>query len=87
MHTLVKYALYDNHWLWFHILAGGVLAKIGMALGLGQQLTLIIIGVIAILYEIYQWITGDIVVNEQRAILDGFADIAGAWLMALVVVV
>jgi len=87
MHTLVKYALYDNRWLWFHVLAGGVLAKIIQAFGAMPQLTLIIIGALAFAYEIYQWITKDTVAPKERAILDGFADIAGAWLMALVVVV
>jgi hypothetical protein len=86
MHYLVENALYKNHWLWFHIIAGGVIAKALTLFGVGAQLTLIIVGILAVAWEIYEWFTHRLD-DKRRAIVDAWADIAGAWLMALVVVV
>lgn len=86
MHYLMENALYRNHWLFIHIFLGGLFAKILTIFGLGPQVTLIIVGIVAVLYEIYQWFF-DRLDDKKRMIVDSYADIAGAWLMALIVVV
>jgi hypothetical protein len=82
----MKNALYDNHWLFIHILLGGILAKALTIFGMGAQLTLIVVGIIAVAYEVYQWFF-DHLGDNKRMIVDSVADIWGTWLMALVVVV
>jgi hypothetical protein len=86
MHYLMENAIYKNHWLFIHVLFGGILAKALTMFGLHAQLVLIIVGIVAVLYEIYQWFF-DHLGDKKRMIADSVADIWGAWLMALVVVV
>ena len=80
MHQLIRKALYNNHWLWFHVFAGGVLAKI-LQFWFDAQPTLLIILALGIIYEVYQWIT-----REQRNFPDSVADVLGAFFMAATVV-
>ena len=79
MNNLFKEAIYNNRWLWFHILLGGLLCKIFLIFLLPQKAILLVI-ILSILYEIYQWIA-----NIHRNFLDSIGDIMGAFLMAVIV--
>jgi len=80
MHPLFKQAIYNNRWLWSHILLGGLIAKI-LTTWFAPNQVLLIIMIGAILYEVFQWITG-----EHRNILDATLDVLGALLMATIIV-
>jgi len=89
MNKLFRYAIYDNKWLWFHILAGGVLAKLVMLFNCGQQLAVIIVLLLAVGWEILEYISNDvgqIYGSKERFFLDAFGDIFGAFLSAILVV-
>ena len=76
-----------NTWLWFHILGGGILAKIAL-IWLVPQLAVTAVLVIAILWEIYEYIADDVekIYGSKKCFYkDALQDIAGAVLMAIVV--
>lgn len=79
MHLLFEKAIYNNRWLWFHILAGGILAKV-FHYFFDAQKSIVIVLILAIIYEIYQWISG-----EHRNFLDAIGDVFGAFFMAVIV--
>ena len=79
MHKLYKEAIYDNRFLWAHILLGGLLCKLGLLFLLPQQAISLVLSV-AILYELFQWLSG-----EHRNFLDAVGDIFGAFIMAIIV--
>ncbi len=80
--------IFNNKWLWFHIIGGGILAKIFL-IWFAPQLAFICVAVVAILWEIYEYFKDDvkrIYGSKKRFYLDAIGDIVGALIMALVVV-
>ena len=78
----------NNTWLWFHILGGGILAKIAL-IWLQPQLAVITVLGIAILWEVFEYIKDDvekIYGSKKRFYKDALQDIFGALIMAIVVV-
>ena len=88
---ILKWMFMKNTWLWFHILAGGIGAKIGLALNLFPQNIVVLVFCIATAWELIEWIVQNdqmekIYGSYSRAMFDSFGDILGAVLMAAVVV-
>jgi hypothetical protein len=87
----IKWAFLHNVWLWFHILVGGIAAKIlNSFFAIRADKTILIIAAVAILYEIgeliYEWITGFKTYNcIEHFLSDAFGDILGAVIMAAIV--
>lgn len=89
MHPLFKNMIYNNKWLWFHVLGGGFLAKILLLLFKNGQLAVDIVIASAILWELLEYLKKDVVKiygNKKRFFLDSLGDIAGAVIMAIIVV-
>ena len=83
------WAIFGNEWLWFHILAGGVLARLGLLL-LDQAQTMLAVLLLAIGWEVYEYLTDDIIKvygSVERFLYDAGGDIVGALLCALIVVI
>ncbi len=85
----LQYAFIQNKWLWFHILAGGILAKIFLN-WVDSYSTVILIGVVALAWEVREFVTKDveeIYESKKRFFMDAAGDIIGAVVMALIVIV
>ena len=90
MHPLFKYCIYQNKWLWFHILAGGILAKLALAFFKNGQIAMEIVLLSAILWEIFEYFkdnVGKIYGSKKHFFLDSLGDIAGAVIMAIIIVI
>ncbi|APF20385.1 hypothetical protein Calab_1465 [Caldithrix abyssi DSM 13497] len=90
MNSLFKYAVYQNKWLWFHILGGGILAKLALAIFKNGQIAMEIVLLVAVLWEIFEYFKDDvekIYGSKKRFFLDALGDIAGAALMAFIIIV
>ncbi|EHO40370.1 hypothetical protein Calab_0731 [Caldithrix abyssi DSM 13497] len=90
MNSLFKYAVYRNKWLWFHILGGGILAKLALAIFKNGQIAVDIVLLSAILWEIFEYFKDDvekIYGSKKRFFLDALGDIAGALIMATIMVI
>jgi len=77
----INLAFVQNRWLWFHMLAGGILAKF---------LPLWAIFAITVSWEIIEYLTTD--VNKiygsfNRFFLDSMGDIFGALMIAIIVLI
>ena len=86
-----------NTWLWFHILGGGILAKLFMAF-FGRiakkydrrHLAVIAVFLFAVAWEIFEYTffgLGAYGGDLKRFIIDALQDIAGAVIMAIVVAI
>jgi len=84
-----------NTWLWFHILGGGFLAKVFMWLfGKIQKkydrkhLAILVVLFIAVGWEVLEYSMGiqNYGNDMKRFLIDAIQDIAGAVIMALIVV-
>jgi len=88
--TIFKYAIYNNRWLWFHILGGAILAKVLLFFFHMQgQLTFEIVLSVAVAWEIWEFAYSDvekIYGSVKIFILDALGDIAGATLAALIII-
>jgi len=83
-----KYAFLENRWLWFHLLAGGILAKFLLAY-LDSTTTLALIVVASFAWEVVELVTRNveqIYGSKKRFFMDAAGDIIGAVVMAAVVV-
>ena len=89
MNPLFEYMIYKNKWLWFHIMAGGFLAKILFLIFKNGQLAVDIVIALAILWELLEYLKNDIIKiygNKKRFFLDSLGDIVGAVIMAIIVI-
>jgi len=80
--------LLHNQYLWFHMLAGAIAAKILLIWFDPHPTVLIVLGS-AILWEIFEFITNDIIEvygSKGRWFWDTFFDIIGSFVIALIVV-
>ena len=84
-----KYAFLENRWLWFHLFAGGVLAKF-LLTKVDPVTTLVLVLVASITWEVLELIVRDveqIYGSKKRFFMDAAGDIIGGVIMAAVVVV
>lgn len=78
-----------NVWLWFHILAGGIGAKL-FNLFLSPNHSVGLVLVIAMLWEVFEYVKDDVkaIYGSKKAFfIDAIQDVAGALIMAVVVVI
>lgn len=78
-----------NTWLWFHILGGGILAKI-LLIWLHPQLAVLTVLGVAVLWEIGEYVFDDVEKtygSKKRFYKDALQDIFGALIMAIVVAI
>ena len=83
-----EYAFQQNKWLWFHMLAGGILVKILMN-WLAPTHALGAVLAIAVLWEVLEFFVVDIDKNygsRERFFADATGDILGALAIAAVVI-
>lgn len=92
-------AVLRNVWLWFHLLGGAVLAKMGLWLGAEDQKAFLIVFSVQIVWEIgeflYHSIRGwgrspyglDNLKPAQHFFIDAFGDTIGALVAAVTVLV
>ena len=89
-------AFTHNTWLWFHILGGGILAKIFELVYChkirkydSRQMAVLTVLAIAIAWEVLEYSMGINAYgnNFKRFVLDAFGDIMGAFIMAVIVVI
>ena len=84
---------YGNRWLWFHILFGGIGAKVFTMLGASRWQSFLIVCLIAVLWEVFEfeWEAKrrpDFVYGSYRRWLaDSLGDVVGAVVMAGVVLI
>lgn len=94
--TLWHYAIKTNVWLWFHILAGGLLAKVMFVTGASEQGALSIVLFAALLWEVIEFFVNflsskpsrygnDQVTPFQHFFMDSVGDVFGAVIMAAIV--
>jgi hypothetical protein len=88
-----KWGFFENTWAWFHIMFGGIGAKIAL-LYLDQWNALLVIAVLTIVWEIFEFIVDggvdgmiDIYGSLERWAYDSAGDILGANLMAIIVII
>lgn len=78
-----------NRWLWVHILGGGCFGYLFNQFFTAQISVSCVIGV-AFLWEVFEYIKDDvekIYGSKKRFYLDAIQDIAGAVVMAIIVVI
>ena len=83
------FAFNGNTWLWFHMVAGGISAKIAKAIGFEDYLTILGVLVAALLWEkIEHFIENQLLVykSTKRWFFDTLGDIVGAVAIAGLVV-
>jgi len=86
---LLKWGFNSNYWIWFHILAGGILAKL-INIFLNNWLSVLIVSIIAIIWEIYEYFKDDVVKiygSIERFWYDAIGDVLGAIACAILVVI
>lgn len=81
--------LYNNHWLWMHVLGGGFLTALFYNfipyLRGNKQLSFFALLIFAILWEVVEYYNG-FYMDEKRFIVDSLQDIIGAGLASIFVV-
>ena len=80
--------LLKNQWLWFHMLAGAIAAKI-LLIWLDPHPVVLIVTGCAVAWEVFEYFITDVEKvygNKKRWFFDTFFDIVGALIMALIVV-
>jgi len=86
---IIDAIIFNNYWLWFHIMAGGAFAKL-LNLFLSDFWSIVILSAVAILWEIYELLTSDIQIiygSYKHFFLDSLGDILGAVIMGIIVVI
>ena len=84
----LRYAFLENRWVWFHILAGALLAKI-ILMGMPDYKAVFYVFLAALGWEFIEFAITDIernYGNEKRFFLDAVGDVLGAVMAALIVV-
>jgi hypothetical protein len=87
--NLLNKALLENRWLWFHILAGGMAAKL-IHLWFDEYFTFGVVLAAAIGWEVYEGLTSDLSAiygSDENFVYDAVGDIFGAVIMCLIVIV
>ena len=77
-----------NVWLWFHILFGGIGAKV-FSLFLQPNQAVGLVFLVAVLWEVFEYVKDDVesIYGSKKAFfVDAIQDVAGALIMAIVVV-
>ena len=92
----LTWGLCGNYWIWFHILAGGIIAKTLLLLGLSSLWAVSIVGIVALIWEVIEFYfecEGDfksVVITYcsiERWIYDCIGDILDAIFCAVIVVI
>ena len=91
---MFKQAIFNNQWLFFHLFAAAIGAKIGLWFFRKilkryneKQLTVIIILILAIGWEVLEYSLGiQAYSNFKHFFLDACGDVIGAVIMAIIVV-
>lgn len=88
---LLKWGFNSNYWVWFHILVGGILAKISVSF-VSPLLTVAEVIVIAMVWEVYEYNRDkdrleEIYGSVEKFVYDSIGDIVGAVLCAVLVVI
>jgi hypothetical protein len=93
LRKFLEWGLNGNVWIWFHMLFGGIGARVGEALGYSDLKTLIIIFLCAVGWEVVEFIIDGgiegmikIYGSLERWAYDCAGDVLGALIMALMVV-
>jgi hypothetical protein len=84
----IKWGFNGNVWSWFHILGGGVLARI-LIIWLDPGRTLLWVLIIALLWEVFEWYAEDqeeVYGSVERFWWDAAGDVIGAVACAVLVV-
>jgi len=88
MHPILKYGFLNNKWLWFHILGAAFLFRLGLH-WLTEQQSFLAVLLIAVLWEVYEYLTSDIEKiygSRKLFFLDSLGDILGSLLIMLIMV-
>ena len=88
---IFKWMFTQNTWLWFHALAGGIGAKILLAIPLSKENIVQLVFIVSAIWEGIEWVTKNSEMEEiygsyERAVFDSLGDIIAATIMAAVVV-
>lgn len=88
---LIRWMFFENVWLWLHIFAGGVVARLLLWWGIWQPVTaiLIVFG-FAVWWELLELVYGNIKEkygSRTHFFADAAGDILGAVAMAVIVVI
>lgn len=90
MHKLFKEAVYNNKWLWFHIVAGGILCKIFLTFT-HPPMAIALVFLLAIGWEFVEYFVQSpekidkTYGSFKEFFLDAIGDIFGAFFMAIIV--
>ena len=88
--NILKAMFFDNTWLWFHILGGGIIIKACLIWVTSEpQLALTFTLVIAVCWEIIEYSVANVKEeygSKKRYFADALGDIIGAMAAAIVVV-
>lgn len=87
----LKWAFLQNVWLWFHIFAAGLAAKV-LVQFIPARGVLTIVLVAAVLWELGELLYHAVTemnpyISFEQFLSDAFGDVMGAFLMALIVVI
>ena len=84
-HPVFRDMVYDNVWLWSHIILGGIVAKILLYFFRREKwrklLTVVGVLTLGIVFEVFEYLF-----LTPVGIFDSGGDVAGAVIMALIVV-
>ena len=91
-----RYAYLENRWLWFHILAGGILTRVGLFFfqnylsgSYARHWSFVSVLLIALLWETaeYLWINRKpaSTADSRRFFMDAFGDVSGALAASLII--
>ena len=83
------FAFNGNTWLWFHMLAGGIGAKVGQAIGFEDYFIMLVVLGAALLWEVMEKLIGDkkpVYKTRKRWFFDTLGDIVGAVAIAGLVI-
>jgi len=89
---LLEYGFLQNRWLWFHMLAAGVIAKLLLAFKVAPNHVFGVVLALAALWELVEWSKeytegfpsyGN---DSSRFFLDAVGDVVGALFITFIVV-
>jgi len=90
---LIEWGFMKNTWAWFHILGGGIGARLAL-IWLDDYVVLLVIFLITIAWEVFEFIVDggeqgmiDIYGSLERWFYDSLGDVVGANFIAFVVVI
>ncbi|GAB4375307.1 MAG: hypothetical protein Kow0042_20610 [Calditrichia bacterium] len=85
----LKYSIIQNRWLWVHIVAGGVLAKI-LLNWFPPLIAILIVVLLAMSWELLEFSISDIQEqygSKERFWWDAFGDVLGSAVMGAIVLI